>query len=102
VAHRRSLGFPGFPVESCGFGQLRVVLLEENHIRVADESSAAGNPGTLGMTEKEGVVVGEGRLLEERAVSQRRGLASKGAGGLFHQQLPSTSRADRLTGTINA
>ena len=26
MAHRRSLGSPGFPVESCGFGQLRVVL----------------------------------------------------------------------------
>jgi hypothetical protein len=31
-AHRRSLGFPGFPVESCGFGQLHVVLFKENHI----------------------------------------------------------------------
>ena len=30
--NRRSLGFPGFPVESCGFGQLRVVLFRENHI----------------------------------------------------------------------
>ena len=48
MAHRRSLGFPGFPVESCGFGRLRVVLFEENHIRVADESSAAGNPGSSG------------------------------------------------------
>jgi hypothetical protein len=28
----RSLGFPGFPVESCGFGQLHVVLFRENHI----------------------------------------------------------------------
>jgi hypothetical protein len=43
------VGFPGFPVESCGFGRVRVVLFEENHIRVADESSAAGNPGTLGI-----------------------------------------------------
>jgi hypothetical protein len=33
MAHRRSLGFPGFPVKSCGFGRLRVVLFEENHIR---------------------------------------------------------------------
>ncbi len=30
MAHRRSLGFPGFPVESCRFGQLHVVLLKEN------------------------------------------------------------------------
>ena len=29
----RSLGSPGFPVESCGFGQLRVVLFTENHMR---------------------------------------------------------------------
>jgi thymidylate kinase len=29
----RSLAFPGFPVESCGFGRLRVVLFEENRIR---------------------------------------------------------------------
>jgi hypothetical protein len=26
------IGFPGFPVESCGFGQLHVVLFRENHI----------------------------------------------------------------------
>jgi hypothetical protein len=26
------VGFPGFPVERCGFGQLRVVLFRENHI----------------------------------------------------------------------
>ena len=32
-AHRRSLGFPRFPVESCGFGRLHVVLFRENHIR---------------------------------------------------------------------
>jgi hypothetical protein len=32
MAHRRSLGFPGFPVESCGFGQQHVVLFRENHI----------------------------------------------------------------------
>jgi hypothetical protein len=32
MAHRRSLGSPGFPVESCGFGQLHVVLFRENHI----------------------------------------------------------------------
>ena len=32
-AHRRSLGFPGFPVESCGFEQLHVVLFEENHMQ---------------------------------------------------------------------
>jgi hypothetical protein len=64
-----------------------VVLFEENHIRVADESSAAGNSGTLRDDKKERVVVGKGRLLEERAVSQRRGLVSKGAGRLLHQQL---------------
>jgi len=31
--NRRSLGSPGFPVESCGFGQMRVVLFTENHMR---------------------------------------------------------------------
>src|SRR5665213_2699524 len=46
----RSLGFPGFPVESCGFGQQPVVLLRENHISGAGESCEVGNPGTLGMT----------------------------------------------------
>jgi hypothetical protein len=35
----RSLDFPGFPVERCGFGQLYVV---------AGESGEVGNPGTLG------------------------------------------------------
>jgi hypothetical protein len=56
MAHRRSLGFPGFPVEICGFGRLRVVLFEENHIRGRRESSAAGNPGTLRDDKKERVV----------------------------------------------
>jgi hypothetical protein len=31
--NRRSLGSPEFPVESCGFGQLHMVLFKENHIR---------------------------------------------------------------------
>jgi hypothetical protein len=54
--NRRSLGFPGFPVESCGFGQLYVVLFRENHISDDGESCEVGNPGTLGMT-KEGATV---------------------------------------------
>jgi hypothetical protein len=49
---RRSLGFPGFPVEGFGFEQLHVVLFEENHIRGTGESCEVGNPGTLGMTRK--------------------------------------------------
>jgi hypothetical protein len=53
----RSLGFPGFPVESYGFGQLHVVLFRENHISGAVisgavESGEVGNPGTLGMTKE--------------------------------------------------
>ncbi len=43
-------GYPGFPVESSDFDQLHVVLLGENHIRVACENGEVGNPGTLGMT----------------------------------------------------
>jgi len=46
----QTLGFPGFPVKSCGSGQLRVVLFRENHISGAGESCKVGNPGTLGMT----------------------------------------------------
>ena len=38
---------PGFPVESCGFGQPRVVLFRENHIRGTGESCEVGNPGSL-------------------------------------------------------
>jgi hypothetical protein len=59
MAHRRSLhgtpgqvGFPGFPVEGCGFEQLHVVLFEENHISGTGESCEVGNPGTLGMTKR--------------------------------------------------
>jgi hypothetical protein len=48
----RSLGSPGFPVESCGFGQLHVVLFRENHISGAGESCEVGNPGTLLMNER--------------------------------------------------
>jgi hypothetical protein len=54
--NRRSLGSPGFPVESCGFGQLHVVLFRKNHISGTGESCEVGNPGTLGMT-KERVVI---------------------------------------------
>ena len=35
---------PGFPVESCGFDQLHVVLFRENHISGAGESCEVGNP----------------------------------------------------------
>ena len=49
----RSLGCPGFPVESCGFGQLHVVLFEENHITGGGESGEVGNLGTLGVTKGE-------------------------------------------------
>jgi hypothetical protein len=40
----------GPDLESCGFGQLYMVLFRENNIRVAGESGEAGNPGTLLMT----------------------------------------------------
>jgi hypothetical protein len=50
----RSLGSPGFPVESCGFGLLHVVLFKENHISGAGESCEVGNPGTLRDDEGEG------------------------------------------------
>ena len=53
------LGFPGFPVESCGFGQLHVVLFRENHISGAGESCEVGNPGTLRDDKKERVVARE-------------------------------------------
>jgi hypothetical protein len=52
----RSLGFPRFPVESCGFGQLHVVLFKENHISGTGESGEVGNPGTLGMTKERATV----------------------------------------------
>jgi hypothetical protein len=32
MAHRRSLGYPGFPVESGVFDRMHVVLFKENHI----------------------------------------------------------------------
>jgi hypothetical protein len=44
----RSLGFPGFPVESCGFAQLHVVLFRENHICGRGESGEVGNSAALG------------------------------------------------------
>src|ERR1700738_5059000 len=77
MAHRRSLhgtpgqvGFPGFPVEGCGFEQLHVVLFEEKHISGTGESCEVGNPGTLasasrllGMTKRRGLLKGKGPLL---------------------------------------
>ena len=52
----RSLGFPGFPVEICGFDQLHVVLFRENHISGTGESGEVGNPATLGMTKERATV----------------------------------------------
>jgi hypothetical protein len=49
----RSLGFPRFPVKSCSFGELHVVLFSENHICGTGESCEVGNPGSLGMTKGE-------------------------------------------------
>jgi hypothetical protein len=52
----RSLGFPRFPVQSCDFGPLHVVLFKENHISGAGESREVGNLGTLGMTKERATV----------------------------------------------
>jgi hypothetical protein len=60
MAHRRSLAFPRFPVESCGFGQQGVVLLKENHISDRGERGEVGNPGTLGMTKRRAWLQGKG------------------------------------------
>jgi hypothetical protein len=49
MAHCRSLGFPGFPVKSCGFGQLMWFSLGRTTYAVAGESGEVGNPGTLGV-----------------------------------------------------
>ena len=73
MAHRRSLGFPGFPVESCGFERLHVVLFEENHISGTGESCEVGNPGTLGMTKRKGLLKGKGPLPRERTVAKGKG-----------------------------
>jgi hypothetical protein len=82
-AHCRSLAFPGFPVESCGFSQLRGRATSV----VAGESREAGNPGTLGMTKKERTVGRKGRLLEERAVA-----------GQFRRSLGMTKKRGPLEG----
>ncbi len=54
MAHRRSPAFPRFPVESCGFNQLHVVIFSENHISGRGERGEAGNPGTLQITSEPG------------------------------------------------
>jgi hypothetical protein len=70
----RSLGFPEFPVESCGFGQMRVVLFRENHISGAGDSCKVGNSASLGMT-KEKERFHRERLLD-RGVFRRLGWAT--------------------------
>jgi hypothetical protein len=60
MAHRRSLAFPRFPVESCGFGQQGVVLFKENHMPGRGEDSEAGNLGSLGMTKRRAWLQGKG------------------------------------------
>ena len=88
MAHRRSLGFPGFPVEGCGFAQLHVVLFGENHISGTGESCEVGNPGTLGMTKRRGLLKGKGPLPRDRADVGRRGR-------LFHRH-PLSSDGNRF------
>jgi hypothetical protein len=71
--NRRSLGFPGFPVKSCGFEQLHVVLFEENHLSGTGESCEVGNPGTLLMTnDKEEGGCSSGNWFEGSQVSKAR------------------------------
>jgi len=70
MAHRRSLGFPGFPVESCDFGQLHVVLFKRephpwSRVRAAKQEIQARDD------KKERAVVRKGRLLDERVFSNR-------------------------------
>jgi hypothetical protein len=62
----RSLGSPGFPVKSCGFDQLHVVLFGENHTSDAVESGEVGNPGTLGMTKERATLYGKWFLNRRR------------------------------------
>ena len=63
---------PRLPRISCQELWLRSTAcgsLGENHKRGADESSAAGNPGTLGMTKRRGSLQGKGWLLN-RGISK--------------------------------
>ena len=46
----RSLGFPGFPVEVGGVGELHAPFLTERRKRGLVLCRVAGNPGSLGMT----------------------------------------------------
>jgi hypothetical protein len=56
MVHRRSLGFPGFPVGGCGFEQLHVVLFEENHISGTGESCESRKSGYARDDKKERIV----------------------------------------------
>ena len=60
MAHRRSLGFPRFPVEGCGFDHVHVVLFERTTYLVVSKCGEAGNLGTLGMTNRRGWLWGKG------------------------------------------
>jgi hypothetical protein len=76
-SQKRDLGHPSISPFDIAEGTCFVISLPTR----LGESAARDD-------KKERVVVGKGRLLEERAVSQRRGHVSKGAGRLFRQQLP--------------
>jgi hypothetical protein len=69
MAHSRSLAFPGFPVESCGFRKLRVVLFGENHIRGPLVRAGSRKSGYARDDKKKRIVARKGRSLEERAVA---------------------------------
>jgi hypothetical protein len=67
MAHRRSLGFAGFPVESCGFGQLHVVLFRENHMSGRRRERLSRKSGYARDDKKERAVARKGRLLNRGA-----------------------------------
>ena len=49
-AHRRSLGFPGFPVGIGGVEELYASFFTESRTRGSVQCGEAENPGSLGMT----------------------------------------------------
>jgi hypothetical protein len=99
MAHRRSLGFPGFPVEGCGFEQLHVVLFEENHISGTGESCEAGNPGTLGMTKRRGLLKGRGLLSRGKAIVVAAGMPFPWTYRPLHRQQPFLCESKKVTGS---
>jgi hypothetical protein len=76
-----------------------VVLFRENHISGAVECCDVGNPGTLGMTKRRGLLKGRGLLSREKAIVVAAGTPFPSTYRPLHRQQPFLCEKQKITGS---